>query len=606
MWKYPKSYGVIVIGAGHAGCEAALAPSRRGVQTLLITMNLDTIGKMSCNPAIGGIGKGHLVRELDALGGQMALLADQCAIQYRMLNRKKGPAVWAPRAQIDRFAYQAAMKSVVENTQNLDLFQASIEHLEFAEGRFLVQTKEGLCFEGLKVIVCSGTFMQGKIHLGDQETIGGRAGDPPSIGLSASLKQLGFTLDRLKTGTPPRIHKDSIDFTKLEEQPSEEGICFSFQKPSSTLPKISCHIAYTNQKTQDLALENLKRSAMYSGKIESIGPRYCPSFEDKVVRFADKTRHQLFLEPEGIDTKEVYVNGLSTSLPFDVQIQMLQSIEGFENVHILKPGYAIEYDYVLSGQIDPTMETKAVEGLFFAGQINGTTGYEEAAVQGFIAGINASNQLLNQPPFYPSRSESYIGVLLDDLTTKPLLEPYRMFTSRAEYRLALRQDNAHFRLMSYGYELGLIEKSAYDKMLKTKQTLETEKDRLEKTFVTYENKSLSLAGLLRRPEITFEQLQTLYPDQTPALDLETGAHLSANIKYEGYLVRQQADIEKLNKAKSRLIPKGFVYDSIEGLSHEAIVMLKRFAPTTLDQASRIQGVTPADIHILIIALERGV
>ena len=505
MWKYPEVFDVIVIGAGHAGCEAAHVSACMGVKTLLITMQLDTIAKMSCNPAIGGTAKGHMVREIDALGGIMGKIADQTAIQRRMLNASKGPAVWSPRAQCDRFAYASLMKHRLEKTPFLEIKQGNIETLIVEEGRILgVTTLEGIAFYGKTVIISSGTFMRGLIHIGHTQFPGGRAGDKSSMGLSKTLEELGFVLGRLKTGTPPRINKRSIDFSQLEAQTGHENVYFSYDPPkTSGLAQIPCWITYTNKETKKIVHDNLHLSPMYSGIIQGVGPRYCPSIEDKIVRFGDKERHQIFLEPEGLETEEIYVNGISSSLPSDVQMKMLHTIAGLEKAEIMRPAYAIEYDFVRSGQLYPTLETKKIKGLFFAGQINGTTGYEEAAAQGLIAGINAATQVKNQPAFILKRSEAYIGVMIDELISQELDEPYRMFTSRAEYRLLLRQDNADLRLREYGYSLGLINQKQYQRLVEKKAAIKKQISILSQNHHTIQGKSSSLAQLLCRPEFTY-------------------------------------------------------------------------------------------------------
>lgn len=606
MWNYPTSYDVIVIGGGHAGCEAAAAPARMGLRTLLLTMNLDTIAKMSCNPAVGGIAKGHMVREIDALGGEMAKVIDVTGIQYRMLNAAKGPAVWAPRAQADKWAYQQEMKHRLEKIPNLEIKQGTIEDLIVTNDRVTgLITKEGIAYHCQAVILSSGTFLRGLLHIGETNYSGGRAGDQPSVGMSASLEKYGLKLGRLKTGTPPRVNKRSIDFTKTEIQPGEPGVKFSYDDEGlPRLPQVPCHITYTTEETKQIILANLHRSPMYSGKIKGIGPRYCPSIEDKVVRFSDKDRHQIFLEPEGLTTEEIYVNGVSSSLPFDVQLNVIHSIIGLENAEIMRPAYAIEYDYVTSGQISASLETKTIEGLFLAGQINGTSGYEEAAGQGLMAGINAANKILGKPPLILQRSEAYIGVMIDDLVTKGLDEPYRMFTSRAEHRLLLRQDNADMRLRHYGYKAGLIDQIRYEKVCEKKQIIETESERLSKIFKQINGKGFTLTQLLCRPENSYNDLLKTYPESIKDFGEEINFQIELNIKYAGYIDRQNIEVAKLSHVENITIPKDFDYQKIHGLRNEAKQKLSHFSPLTIGQAQRISGVSPADISILMISLVR--
>lgn len=604
MWKYPVLYDVIVLGAGHAGCESALASARMGARTLLLTMNLDTIGKMSCNPAIGGVAKGHIVREIDALGGEMGKVADATGIQSRMLNRTKGPAVLSPRAQADKALYQLEMKHRLEKTANLEIKQGTAEDLLVDAGVIKgVVTKEGITYLAKNVVLSSGTFMQGLLHIGDTSYAGGRAGDQPAVGISASLKRLGIRLGRLKTGTPPRVNKKSIDYSLTEEQPGEDDVKFSFDDEGiPKLPQVSCHITYTTEETKKIIQDNLHRSPLYSGKIQGVGPRYCPSIEDKIVRFSDKLRHQIFLEPEGLKTEEVYVNGVSSSLPFDVQLAFIQSIPSLRNAEIMRPAYAIEYDYVLSGQIDATLQCKTIEGLFLAGQINGTTGYEEAAAQGLIAGINAANRVFGKNPFILSRSEAYIGVMIDDLITTTLDEPYRMFTSRAEYRLLLRQCNADLRLTPKGRDLGLIGEKRFAKFEMKEKTIREECLRLSKTYCQINGKGVTLTQLLCRPENSYEKLLkdfNLFVDHGQ----EINSQIELNCKYEGYIAKQECEVTKLKNVEKILVPREFDFSSVIGLGTEAKQKLNFFKPGNLGQASRISGVSPADISILMVALK---
>lgn len=600
MAVYPLTYDVIVIGAGHAGTEAALAAARIGCRTLIFTASLDTIGQMSCNPAIGGLAKGHLAREIDALGGEMGLNTDQTGIQFRMLNTKKGPSVWAPRAQCDKKAYQFRLKSVLERQANLEVKQAMIENLivESDQVRGVI-TKTGMEYRSKTVIVTTGTFLRGLIHIGESKAESGRAGEPASYGLSATLLRLGFELGRLKTGTPPRIHRRSIDFGKMAVQSGDPNIpFFSYRTPRKFhVEQLPCYITFTTRQTKEIIQANLHRSPMYSGQIQAVGPRYCPSIEDKMVKFAEKEQHQLFLEPEGRTTDEVYLNGASTSLPEDVQWLVVRSIIGLENAEIMRPAYAVEYDYSLPHQLQPTLETKRVEGLFFAGQLNGTSGYEEAGAQGLVAGINAALKVAAKPEMALTRADGYIGVLIDDLITKSTDEPYRMFTSRAEYRLQLRQDNADLRLTPIGRRVGLVDEAQWYLFSQKRHQIEAELNRLRSTW----NNGNTLADWLRRPEVRYDAL----PGARLELPADVREEIEIEVKYQGYIERDLEQIEKFKTLESKQLPEWINYEEIRALRHESRQKLIRFRPHSIGQASRISGVTPADIAILLVWLRKS-
>ena len=595
------SYDVIVVGGGHAGCEAALASARMGMQTALLTMNLDTIAQMSCNPAIGGLAKGQLVREVDALGGEMGKVIDATGIQFKLLNASKGHAVRSPRAQADKKLYQFTMKGKLEEQTNLSLRQDSIEDIAVHDkGILALAGKSGTNYRAKAVIITTGTFLNGLIHIGNSQSKGGRSSEPSADKLSNSLRNLGFELDRLKTGTPPRLNGNSINYGVLQEQVGDEQpTAFSFSTEKIHRPQIKCYITYTNSLTHEIIRSNLDRSPNFTGQIKAVGPRYCPSIEDKITRFPDKDHHQIFLEPEGLDTSEVYCNGISTSTPFDVQEAMIHSIKGLENADITRYGYAIEYDYVPPTQIKPSLEAKNVENVFLAGQINGTSGYEEAAAQGIMAGINAVLKIKGCEPFILGRSEAYIGVLIDDLVTKGTQEPYRMFTSRAEYRLVLRHDNADRRLMKYGHRYGLINKKQLTELLEREKSISETIEYLE-----YSKRGEdSLLKLLKRPNMCFKDLLEIDSDlRKRNISVPVQEQVEIEAKYEGYINRQKQQIEKFKKMEKLSLPPYFHYDSIPGLRKEAQQKLDRFRPVSLGQASRISGVSPADISILMVYL----
>ncbi len=619
---YQESFDVIVVGGGHAGTEAALAAARTGLSTLLLTHNIETLGQMSCNPAIGGIGKGHLVKEIDALGGAMAIAADKGGIQFRTLNSSKGPAVRATRAQADRQLYRAAIRQMLENQPNLKIFQQACDDLIVEQDQVKgVVTQMGLRFEAKSVVLTVGTFLGGQIHIGLEQFAGGRAGDPPSIALARRLRELPFRVDRLKTGTPPRIDARSVDFSVMQAQPGDTPTpVFSFLGKQSDHPiQIPCFITYTNEQTHQVIRDNLDRSPMYTGVIEGIGPRYCPSIEDKVMRFADKDKHQIFIEPEGLTTHELYPNGISTSLPFDVQLSIVRSIKGMENAYITRPGYAIEYDFFDPRDLKATLETKFIKGLFFAGQINGTTGYEEAGAQGLLAGVNAALYAKEQEGWSPSRDQAYLGVLVDDLTTLGTKEPYRMFTSRAEYRLMLREDNADARLTAKGRELGLVDDIRWAAFNQKMEQIELERQRLRQSWIHPQHPALaevntllktpltreaSLEELIRRPEVTYQQLLAIDSLGPVLADPVAAEQVEIQIKYEGYINRQQDEIAKQQRNEETRLPAKFDYSQVKGLSNEVVTKLNQTQPETVGQASRISGITPAAISLLLVYLKK--
>ncbi|MGQ6298024.1 tRNA uridine-5-carboxymethylaminomethyl(34) synthesis enzyme MnmG [Serratia sp. IR-2025] len=619
---YPDQFDVIIIGGGHAGTEAAMAAARMGRQTLLLTHNIDTLGQMSCNPAIGGIGKGHLVKEIDALGGLMATAIDHAGIQFRILNASKGPAVRATRAQADRVLYRQAIRTALENQPNLMIFQQPVEDLIVENDRVVgAVTQMGLKFRAKAVVLTVGTFLDGKIHIGLENYSGGRAGDPPSISLSQRLRELPLRVNRLKTGTPPRIDARTIDFSVLAPQHGDTPVpVFSFLGDASQHPEqMACYITHTNEKTHDVIRNNLDRSPMYAGIIEGIGPRYCPSIEDKVMRFADRNAHQIFLEPEGLTSNEIYPNGISTSLPFDVQMQIVRSMEGMQNARIIRPGYTIEYDFFDPRDLKPTLESKFIQGLFFAGQINGTTGYEEAAAQGLLAGLNAGRFADEQEGWAPRRDQAYLGVLVDDLSTLGTKEPYRMFTSRAEYRLMLREDNADLRLTEKGRELGLVDDVRWARYSEKLERIERERQRLRDIWMHPHAENVEQVNallkaplsreangeeLLRRPEMDYAQLTGTDAFAPPLDDVQAAEQVEIQVKYEGYIARQQEEIEKQQRNENTVLPLDLDYRQVSGLSNEVIAKLNDHKPNSIGQASRISGITPAAISILLIWLKK--